>query len=317
MSLRSIQILSICLFLTSSISAAAAGDYDAQDVSFDKPVRTPDGILQPGKYTIRLEDRMADRAIVRITEPGGAEHYFLSVPSKTLTAAFKGLIFFPVSTGTAALNGWECGGCKRPLEFVYPKDDAVALTADTGKPVLAYDASYDKLPANLSPADRKVVTLWLLAPKSVTPQGKGEGLTAAKYSAPKVVASAEPLPKRMPKTGSLAFLEVIAGFLSFTAGAVVFLWRKVSALPLVWKMAGLTMIGGMVVGFALPVASSYQTAKVYFPSASQLAPVNPVETDAEMAVSIVDRDTEVERLKARNRRLEALLAALRQRNAGQ
>jgi len=293
--------LFFCLLLASSAFAAD----DSQNVSFDKPVQIPEAVLQPGKYSIRLEDRLADRAIVRITGPDHADHYLLTVPSKTLKAAGAGLIFFPDSAGTAALNGWECNGCKRPLEFVYPKDEAVKLTAEMGKPVLAYDPSYDKLPDNLSPADRKVVTLWLLAPKTVSPQGRGEGLTAAKYSAPRTVASAEPLPKTMPKTASLAFLELLAGFLSFVAGTVAFLWRKVSALPKVWKMAGLTMIGGMVAGFALPMASSYQTTQVYVPSTAQIA----------AQVSPAKADLEVERLKARNRRLEALLAALREKNA--
>jgi len=289
--------LFFCLLLAFTAFAAD----DSQVVSFEKPVQIPEGVLQPGKYSIRLEDRMADRAIVRITGPGGIEHYLLTVPSKTLKAAGNGLIFFPDSAGTAALNGWQCNGCPRPLEFVYPKDEAVKLTAQTGKPVLAYDPSYDKLPANLSPADRKVVTLWLLAPKTVTPEGKGEGLTAAKYGAPKAMASAEPLPKTMPKTASLAFLELLAGILSFIAGIIAFLWRKVSALPKVWKMAGLTMIGGMVAGFALPMASSYQTAQAYVPSSAQM--------------TASKADSEMERLKAHNRRLEALLAALREKNA--
>jgi hypothetical protein len=299
----------------SAALASAAADADTQDVSFDKPVQIPEGVLQPGKYTIHLEDRMADRAIVRITEPGGAEHYLLTVPSKTLKSTVKGVIFFPESTGTQALNGWQCSGCKSPLEFVYPKDEAVKLTADTGKPILAYDPSYDKLPANLSPADRRVVTLWLLAPKTITPAGKGEGLTAAKYSAPKLQASAQPLPKTMPKTASSAFLELLAGFISFMAGAIVFLWRKVSALPKTWKMVGLTAIGGMVMGFALPIASSYQTVKIYTPPSRELTRAHVLEIPTLAAEEPAVRDSEVERLKARNRRLEALLATLRRRNA--
>lgn len=320
---RSSLFLSLSFCLASSMFAGYAADTDSQDVSFDKPVQIPEAVLQPGKYSIRLEDRMADRAIVRITEPSGTEHYLLTVPSKSLKAAGKGLIFFPDSNGAEALNGWECSGCKRPLEFVYPKDEAVKLTASTGKPILAYDPSYDKLPANLSPADRKVVTLWLLAPKTVTPQGTGEGLTAAKYSAPRAMASAEPLPKTMPKTASLAFLELLAGIVSFIAGTVAFLWRKVSAMPTSWKMLTLTTIGGIVTGFALPIASSYDarnSAELYVPSAQSLKNSPKVFevpaiviASAGATVANVNHDSEVERLKARNRRLEALLATLRQR----
>ena len=322
---RSSFVLTLSLFFASGVLPVQGAGTDSQEISFDKPVQIPEAVLQPGKYSIRLEDRMADRAIVRITEPSGTEHYLLTVPSKTLKTAVTGLIFFPDSSATQALNGWECSGCKRPLEFVYPKDEAVKLTAETGKPILAYDPSYDKLPANLSPADRKVVTLWLLAPKTVTPQGTGEGLTAAKYSAPRAMASAEPLPKTMPKTASLAFLELLAGIVSFIAGTVAFLWRKVSAMPTSWKMLSLTMIGGIVTGFALPIASSYEarsTSEIYVPPAHSLVKVPRVlevatiaPSSTVVAVAQVNRDSEVERLKSRNRRLEALLATLRQRSA--
>ena len=226
---RSSLILSLPLLVTTAAFAAgAAAGTDTQDISLDKPVEIPEAVLQPGKYTIHLEDHLADRAIVRITEPNGADHYLLTVPSKKMTAGTKGLIYFPGSASTEVLHAWECADCKRPLEFVYPKDEAVKLTAETGKPILAFDASYDKLPANLSPEDRKVVTLWLLAPKTVSPDGKGEGLTAAKYSSPKLTASTEPLPSKMPKTSSNAYTEIAFGFLSLALAAVFAFGRKLS-----------------------------------------------------------------------------------------
>ena len=204
------------------------GANETQSVTFDKPVQVPDAVLQPGHYQIHLEDRLADRAIVRITEPGGTEHYLLTVPSKSPKTSAKGLIFFPASTQDEILNAWNCSTCQRPLEFVYPKDEAVKLTAETGKPVLAYDPSYDKLPANLSPSDRAVVTLWLLSPKTVTPQGKGEGLTAAKYSTPKTAS--ESLPQRMPKTSSNAFSEITLGLIFLAIASALYLRRIMAAL---------------------------------------------------------------------------------------
>jgi hypothetical protein len=220
---RSTLLFSLSLLIAGCLYASEA---DTQDVSFNKPVQVPETILQPGQYKIHLEDHLADRAIVRITDPSGADHYVLTVPTKKLKAASKGLIFFHDSTGAEAVQGWACSSCAKPLEFVYPKDEAVKLTAETGTPVMAYDASYDKLPANLTAADRKVVTLWLLSPKTITPDGKGEGLTAAKLTAPKMMASSEPLPKKMPKTSTSAFDEIAIGLLTLTLALIFALRRR-------------------------------------------------------------------------------------------
>jgi hypothetical protein len=221
---RSCLLLSLSMVPAACLFAAAA-DTDTQDISFDKPVQIPEAVLQPGKYQIHLEDHLKDRAIVRITEPGGAEHYVLTVPSKTMGAANKGIIFFTATSNAEAIHGWDCADCRKPLEFVYPRDEAVKLTAETGKPILAYDPSYDKLPANLSAEDRKVVTLWLLSPKTVTADGKGEGLTAAKYSVPNKTAAVQPLPSKMPKTSTNAFFEIALGLFSLTGAAFLYLRR--------------------------------------------------------------------------------------------
>ena len=220
---RTTVLISISLLIAGSLFAV---DRDTEQVSFDKPVQIPETVLQPGQYKIHLEDHLADRAIVRITDPSGSDHYILTVPTRKLSAANKGLIFFHDTTGTEAVHGWECPTCSKPLEFVYPKDEAVKLTADTGKPVMAYDPSYDKLPANLTAADRKVVTLWLLSPQTVTPEGKGEGVAAAKLTTPKTMASNEPLPKKMPKTATNAFSEIAVGIFAFTLALFLALKRR-------------------------------------------------------------------------------------------
>ncbi len=190
------------LFTLATLATAAS----ALDVSFDSPVQIPETVLQPGNYKFDLEDRLADRAIVRITEPSGAQHYLLTVPSRTLPKS-AGVTYYKSAADAKALHAWECPGCSAPLEFVYPKDEAVKLTAETGKPVLAFDTTYDKLPDNMSPTDRKVVTLWLLSPKRLTADGRGDGLTAAKLTA---TNSQEP-PKRMPKTAGNLYLQLLAG----------------------------------------------------------------------------------------------------------
>jgi hypothetical protein len=108
----------------------------------------------------------------------------LAVPSEKLNQSERGrLIFFSAANSDKQiLQGWMCPSCETALEVVYPKNDAVKITGETAKAVMAVDPTYDKLPKNLAPDDMKVVTLWLLSPKEVTPEQKGKGVEAARYA---------------------------------------------------------------------------------------------------------------------------------------
>ncbi len=158
---------------------------DSQRITVDEKLQIPGTTLKSGEYLISVEDRLQDRAIVRIENAKGKAHeLLLAIPSEKLTPAGSGqLIFFPNSNSDKkVLQGWMCGSCKVPLEFVYPKAEAVKITGISAKPVLAVDPTYDKLPKNLSPDDMKVVTLWLLSPKEITADQKGKGVEAAKVA---------------------------------------------------------------------------------------------------------------------------------------
>lgn len=179
-------------------SLASAGFASAQDanhgqkVTLHEKLKIPGASLKPGDYTFAVEDRLADRAIVRITADDQSKHYLLlTVPSSKLPQAGNdGLVRFTVSNGNDQfLRGWACQGCTPALEFVYPKAEAAKLTDETAEPVLAVDPTYDKLPANLSADDMKVVTLWLLSPQQITASNKGKGVKAEKYAS---VAKPEP-----------------------------------------------------------------------------------------------------------------------------
>ena len=85
-----------------------------------------------------------------------------------------------------------------------------------------------------------------------------------------------------------------------------------------WTLLSIALSIGIVTGFSLPLAGSYQTQRVYQPTAAQLpkAAVIVIPTINALpaaAAATTDRDSEVARLAARNRRLEALVASLRQR----
>ena len=81
--------------------------------------------------------------------------------------------------------------------------------------------------------------------------------------------------------------------------------------------AGATL--GIVAGFAVPLAASYQHQKFYQPTRAQM----PSETFVvptlipPVAVAPQDPDTQMARLAARNRRLEALVATLRKKTEGE
>ena len=166
-------------------SAYAQNSDASQKVNLSEKLKIPGATLKPGDYTFSLEDRLQDRAIVRITSQDQSKHFLvLSVPSSKLAQpGSDGLIRFTTANGKdQVLRGWACSSCTPGLEFVYPKAEAAKLTDETAEPVLAVDPTYDKLPANLSPDDMKVVTLWLLSPERITASNKGKGVKAEKYA---------------------------------------------------------------------------------------------------------------------------------------
>jgi len=79
-----------------------------------------------------------------------------------------------------------------------------------------------------------------------------------------------------------------------------------------WTLIVLAVTLGIATGFAIPLAASYQP-KEFFHAKQVERPVTVLEIQPVSAP--VNRDSEVERLSARNRRLEALLAALRSKKA--
>ncbi len=177
-------------FLSASIlSVVLAGSalygQDTQSLTLNHKLQIPGATLKPGEYVFSVEDRLEDRAIIRITNQKKNTHELvLAVPSDKLNQPEHGkLIFFSTTDpDRQILHGWMCPNCQSALEVVYPKGEAVKITGESAKPVMAVDPTYDKLPKNLSPDDMKVVTLWLLSPKEVTPEQKGKGVEAAKYA---------------------------------------------------------------------------------------------------------------------------------------
>ncbi|MGI9070533.1 MAG: hypothetical protein ACR2JB_04200 [Bryobacteraceae bacterium] len=218
----------VCISLTSF--GSTSGGNAAQKISIDKQLQIPGAVLEPGDYTFSQEDMMRDRAIVRIENAGRDSHYLvLSVLNENLpNKSQNGLILFNSNDDKKhVLKGWACLGCAAALEFVYPKLEAVKITENSGESVLAVDPKSDKLPVKLSADDMKIVTLWLLSPKRITADNRGEGVHAAKYEAARRVSEAASAPRslsqdqpsRLPKTASNTFSLALCGLLAIAAAA--------------------------------------------------------------------------------------------------
>lgn len=204
---------------------------ETQTIQIEQTLQIPGATLKAGEYTFSIEDRMRDRAILRITAADSDKHYLLlTAPSDKLGGAgANGLVFFRSEAGNKEiLRGWACPGCTMPLELVYPKAEAAKITQESGEAVLAVDPEYDKLPTDLSADDMKVVTLWLLSPKRITANNRGQGVAAVKYAgvetppvetaqtqAPAAPAVQQP---RMPKTATNTFELALWGLLLTAAG---------------------------------------------------------------------------------------------------
>jgi hypothetical protein len=219
------------LFLGASLLHGAGRD--AQNIVITEAMQIPQATLQPGSYSLSIEDRIKDRAVVRVSSLNNKQHFLvLAVNSRKLASDnSKGIILFNAADERLQiLRGWVCPRCAQGLEFVYPKLDALKITAETGQAVLAVDPAFDKLPDSLSSDDMKVVTLWLLSPERITPDRRGSGLKVAKYEAspvtrPDTKAVASVHGKHLPKTAGNTFSLAFWGAALLLAGFAVRLAR--------------------------------------------------------------------------------------------
>jgi hypothetical protein len=191
--------------------------------------QVPDGTLSVGDYTIRIADHLSDRVIVEVSGSDGSAQKFLGVPTHDIaSSSAPGPILMHGANSASALRGFAFAK-DNVIEFVYPKNDAVALAKANGVKVLAIDPASDNLAttqdAGLSNDDMKIVTLWMLTPTAV-----GPGIEGAKYhpDAPQPIQTAEvrkPVVARLPKTASELPLVWLAALSSLAAGVALTLRR--------------------------------------------------------------------------------------------
>jgi hypothetical protein len=230
-----IKVLTLMLASLAPLSLWAAGpDGATEQFTVSQSTMVPGTTLKPGSYTIRVMDHLQDRFVLRIEGNGGADHtLFLGVPSSGLKGSGAGVVAYGTGPdGKSALRGFVFKSSNTSIEFVYPKNDAVALAKLNEKKVLAVDpmseGKSDNM-ANLSKDEMQMVSLWLLTPAPVG-AGAEPKISASKYE--QQVASLtphRPLMKSLPHTASSMPFLFLVGFISAAAAALL-ARARVSAL---------------------------------------------------------------------------------------
>ena len=191
----SLTVYTPAAFLLSGPEMYGVGDVNDGVSSFtvDNQTQVPGKTLKAGEYTIRIVDHLSDRMIVRIERNGKQETTFLALPVSGLQRpSQEGPIKLVSGKGKDALRGFAFPNGTL-AEFVYPKEEAVGIAKANNTKIPAVDPASEGLPAGsaLSPEDMKMVTLWMLSPVDVGPDGNGKGIAAERYQAPRQTATVQ------------------------------------------------------------------------------------------------------------------------------
>ena len=216
------KLFPCCLALVFGALTLHAAEPEAK-LKVSGPTAVPGSTLQPGTYTLRVVDHLSDRYILRVVGGAGSDRpTFLGIPNPALKASAGEIKWGAGPEGTTYLKGWNFGGTAGTLEFVYPKDDAVALAKANNTSVAAIDPASEGRVSNngLSKEDMQMVTLWLLSPTHVGPNDTSGGIKAERYQQQVAsIAPHKPVVSRLPHTASYLPLVMLAGLLSFLTAA--------------------------------------------------------------------------------------------------
>ena len=209
---------------------AAGAENPSAKFTVSQQTLVPGMTLQPGSYSIKVLDHLQDRYIVRIDDASGSEHStFISVQDPKVKSAGKtGAVPWNAGPdGNSALRGFTFGSSTPPLEFVYPKADAVAIAKLNDSKVPAIDPASEGRPAEvsgLSKEDMEIVTLWLLSSSTVGPSDTAPTIKAEKMQQVASVKPPKPVLDRLPHTAGTLPLALLTGMGAL--GAAAFLRRR-------------------------------------------------------------------------------------------
>jgi hypothetical protein len=184
----------------------------------------PGQTLQPGSYTIQIVGRLADRVILKVEDTTGKAYVdFIGVRSpETQKPSASGVIDWstPVENATY-IRGWVPPGSSSVVEFVYPKDQAVAIAKVNQAKVPAIDPASEgrKVDPTLSREDMQLVTLWLLSSTRVGPEAPAD-IKAERFQMASTAGHA-PVIARLPHTASALPLVLILSLFSIAIAGLI------------------------------------------------------------------------------------------------
>jgi hypothetical protein len=124
--------------------ATKADEYDKKTVvTFDQPTEVPGIVLQPGKYVIKLLNSSSNRHIAEVMNERMDHLYALTFTTSAERLSpirerdnKKILTFYEGKNGQPqAIRLWFWPGDTIGQEFLYPKDQAAKIAANTGEKV--------------------------------------------------------------------------------------------------------------------------------------------------------------------------------------
>ena len=210
----------IALALCASPLLAADQEHPSATLKVSASTAIPGRTLPPGSYSIQVVDHLSDRYILRVEGPSGSDKtLFIGIADKNAGHGGDGAVKWstPVQD-TTYLRGWNFASLPTPLEFAYPKNDAVAVAKANNAHVPAIDPESEGMvaKAGLSKSEMQLITLWLLSPTTVGPNDQG-GIKAERLQ--QVASNTHrPVIAKLPHTASPLPLIGLLGMLSLAGG---------------------------------------------------------------------------------------------------
>jgi hypothetical protein len=211
-------------------SGARADEYDKlTHLTFSGPVQLPGVTLGAGTYTFKLAPTN-DRHIVQIFKKDNNQLIatLMTMPNRLLTPPDDPYVMFAErpAGSPAAMKAWFYPGNSSGWEFIYPKQQAMAIAKANREPVLSTDSdvkdpnTFDTARVNridetgatvADNADRDRPAPAASASTSIAPRDEGQSARAVGTAGQ---AAQDPAPRRteLPTTGSpFALIGLLSG----------------------------------------------------------------------------------------------------------